>query len=597
MSMIAKLQEGKKLEYGIFVLFLALYCLVSAFHEPWFDEAQAWQIARCLSLRELLFTIPHYEGHPPLWYLILLLPAKLGAPFELGLKTVGLLLSAASAGLLLFRSRLPRVARLLLPFSFFFFYQYGVIVRPYGLMLLLMLLMGQTFPRRNERPWRFTLLMMLLCLTSAYGIVISGGIALGMVWELFREKGPGGLFRELFRDQRTLSLLALLLLAILLVLELLPREDTWVTSADGENSLLLCLLCTLFTFLGDCLLTDSIWFRTDTVLLQNASIPLPSLLSCVFFGLLLWLLIAAAASKRNLKFFVLPYVFFAGFSAAVYVSAHHVGIALIILLFWLEADARDGDRFEIGRALLVRLSKTERDRKLLKHMAGALALACLLVPVYWTGSAAVRELRLEYSYGRSASAFLQENHLDERLILSSFGENSSEDYGEKLGHEDYLNTYENAIPVLICAYLEHNVFLNLGDGRDEEAYMHYRMADYEKSLADMEAWRQKGIPEVLIGNPKLEAMYGDEISINDYSVVFAPEMNYIWKNRERYGIVPIFLRNDLLEECGLEPLTDPKYAFLGGLRITEQMKEDYAGGVPVEDILKPYLDALFGEEG
>jgi len=42
------------------------------FHEPWFDEVQAWMIARCATIKELLTVIPHYEGHPPLWHMILM---------------------------------------------------------------------------------------------------------------------------------------------------------------------------------------------------------------------------------------------------------------------------------------------------------------------------------------------------------------------------------------------------------------------------------------------------------------------------------------------------------------------------------------------
>ena len=47
---------------------LAAYVIVVAtvmcFHEPWFDEAQAWLIARDCSWREMILERPHYEGHP-----------------------------------------------------------------------------------------------------------------------------------------------------------------------------------------------------------------------------------------------------------------------------------------------------------------------------------------------------------------------------------------------------------------------------------------------------------------------------------------------------------------------------------------------------
>ena len=54
---------------------LAAYVIVvgtvMCFHEPWFDEAQAWLIARDCSWREMILKRPHYEGHPPLWWMML----------------------------------------------------------------------------------------------------------------------------------------------------------------------------------------------------------------------------------------------------------------------------------------------------------------------------------------------------------------------------------------------------------------------------------------------------------------------------------------------------------------------------------------------
>ena len=75
--MLEKIKSEKKLEYITLFLFVLTYCIITVFHEPWFDEAQAWQIAKCASLKEIFFEIPHYEGHPPLWWLLLSIPARL----------------------------------------------------------------------------------------------------------------------------------------------------------------------------------------------------------------------------------------------------------------------------------------------------------------------------------------------------------------------------------------------------------------------------------------------------------------------------------------------------------------------------------------
>ena len=52
-----------------FVLYIAIIAIVMCFHEPWFDEAQSWLIARDSSLADIISVRTHYEGHPPFWNL------------------------------------------------------------------------------------------------------------------------------------------------------------------------------------------------------------------------------------------------------------------------------------------------------------------------------------------------------------------------------------------------------------------------------------------------------------------------------------------------------------------------------------------------
>jgi hypothetical protein len=83
----------------------------------------------------------------------------------------------------------------------------------------------------------------------------------------------------------------------------------------------------------------------------------------------------------------------------------------------------------------------------------------------------------------------------------------------------------------------------------------------------------------------------------DYSLVFAPEVNYIWKSQNYHALLPVFLRKDLLEEYDREPLADAKYGLPNGLAITDEMWEQYESGVPMSEVIKPYWDAMFGEAG
>ena len=134
-----KKRKSFSLEWILFFIFVVAYVLVTAFHEPWFDEAEAWQIAKCADLKTIFFVNPHYEGHPPLWHVFLKIPILLGVSYEVGIKTLAGIFSAMSAWLLLFKSPMPKWMRCLFPFGYFLFYQYGVIARPYCMLFLAMI--------------------------------------------------------------------------------------------------------------------------------------------------------------------------------------------------------------------------------------------------------------------------------------------------------------------------------------------------------------------------------------------------------------------------------------------------------------------------
>lgn len=121
------------------IICFLLYCIgvifITIFHEPWYDEFQAWEISKA-SLHDILFFIPHYEGHPPLWHLILKIFSSLNFNPEIGIRIPNLLFMFGAVWLLVFKSPFPKAVKLTLPFTYFLFYQYGVLSRPYSIFLL-----------------------------------------------------------------------------------------------------------------------------------------------------------------------------------------------------------------------------------------------------------------------------------------------------------------------------------------------------------------------------------------------------------------------------------------------------------------------------
>jgi hypothetical protein len=122
-------------------------------------------------------------------------------------------------------------------------------------------------------------------------------------------------------------------------------------------------------------------------------------------------------------------------------------------------------------------------------------------------------------------------------------------------------------------------------------------ADAAANERNLTAWRSVGPPELILGKPELEQLYENVSYKEDYTMVFAMQSNYIWKNRVSSSRFPMFARNDILERFGLSTLDDDQLKYkIDGFSITPEMREAFENGVPMEEILKPYLDAMFGEE-
>jgi len=118
-------------------LWIALTGFTLSYHERWADEAQAWLIARDLSLWRIFSYELRYEGSSGLWHLILWVAQRIfHAPYD-ALGAIGLAFATAGVAFLIFFPPFPRALRWLLVFSYFMVYQYAVIARPYTLLPLL----------------------------------------------------------------------------------------------------------------------------------------------------------------------------------------------------------------------------------------------------------------------------------------------------------------------------------------------------------------------------------------------------------------------------------------------------------------------------
>lgn len=169
----------------VLFLFATIAAVTVWFHEPWADEAQAWLIARDLGIRGILHQMG-YEGSPPLWHLLLWILIRLHLPYT-ALGAVSVTLVAAGMYIWLRWSPLPLAVRLLVPFAFYYQYQYAVVARSYALSTFLAFAAVALWRAKPVRVIPFGLVVALLAQTNMHGFMIAGGIACAFSWQCFRQ--------------------------------------------------------------------------------------------------------------------------------------------------------------------------------------------------------------------------------------------------------------------------------------------------------------------------------------------------------------------------------------------------------------------------
>ncbi len=177
--MLPEPELSRKKNFTILTLILLAYLVFNAFllfgHEMWRDEANVWLMARDLSPFALFREIK-YQGHPCLWYLLVMPFAKLHLPFAtIGFLSYGIM--GFAGGLFVYRGPFHPLVKFALLFSPAFSYYYPVIARNYCLIALLLMLLAYYYPKRNDKPVIYGLLIALLVQADVIAFA-----AAGMIW-------------------------------------------------------------------------------------------------------------------------------------------------------------------------------------------------------------------------------------------------------------------------------------------------------------------------------------------------------------------------------------------------------------------------------
>jgi hypothetical protein len=340
--------------------YAGLVALAIPFHEPWVDEAQAWQLARSLSLPALFKTYIRYEGSPGLWYFLLWILNRAHIGYT-GLHWICGVVALAATSLLVFASPLPRSLKLSLPFTCFLLFQYAVVARNYVLVPILLFALAYCW---KKSPLLVALVLGLLANTALHAAVISGGLALVYGIEHLRK---GSLKSAHQRRKLLLSALIVAAFYAFAIWTAWPPHDLALSRVRGESPTPIAHA-----------IASLVWGICEP---WGLSIPF-------------WIVIALWFAARRKLMYLLPVLFFAVFSGEVYANWWHVGllVPLLICLLWITwpepaaASARASRYETIGRFAMIFMIATQ---------------------LLWSGYALVYDHYNAYSGDRAAAAFLK----------------------------------------------------------------------------------------------------------------------------------------------------------------------------------------------
>jgi hypothetical protein len=437
------------------ILYVAMLVYAIPRHEPWADEAQAWELAKTLSLKSLFGTYLHYECSPGLWHLVLWIEARLHVTY-VGMHWVSGLIALMGVGVLIKLAPFPLPVRLLLPFTYFLSFQYAVIARSYVLFPLLLFALAVVWGRRFENPMPVFLILGLIANLSAHGLAITVGVAcvLGLDWFSHRNELSHGIWFS-----ATVFLIAMMGFAAWCIM---PAPDAgWVVAAKqmqahgGHTDLVRAIQgvhpwMRRFPFRLELIIAMIIEFQQ--VLCQGIT-------DLLALGLLVWCLLGWRLWKSQSLQYMLPVLALAFPCTFTPFHFYHAGLfwLLFIFLWWVTWPQVPALEASPGRT-------TNWPEKLLLWSV----VLCIAIQISWAMSAFHYDAFKSYSPDRDAAVVLADYLRHGRRIDFAVPSQSDGD-----GHgQFYIVGLEPYFPTQPFSNMSHRLWFWGWDDAPREKYLH-----------------------------------------------------------------------------------------------------------------------------
>jgi len=221
------------LALALLLLYAALLAVSLWAHEPWRDELHYWMSARASGGLLELWENRRFDGHPPLWSLVLFGASRISR--EVAMMQVshfGIALTAAAV--FVWRAPFSPRLKLLHLLGYFTLFEYGTLSRNYALGELWLWLFCMACLNRQQRTWPLALLLVLMSQSNVHIYLVGCSMMLALGMELLRQ-------RRLPRDFPLSLALVLISVGLFLFVTRLPAGTSYPVGANLTFSLpLLC---------------------------------------------------------------------------------------------------------------------------------------------------------------------------------------------------------------------------------------------------------------------------------------------------------------------------------------------------------------------
>jgi hypothetical protein len=306
MTISVKTRGGKPATFdpfmwGAFILYALLLGYAMMHHELWGDEVHSWNIAKGSGSYSDMIANRRYEGHPPAWYTVLWIISRF-THNVVCMQAAQWLVAVSVAFMMLFHSPFGRGTRMLLPFGYYFLFEYGVLSRNYALGILFAC--GICLIMRKEFRYKTVLYYVLLfCMSNVHLLALLLAASLHLYFLLLK--------LEQKKSVRTVltHILAGALVLLPAVYFIFPPSDGSLNIHYWAGVWNIHQLSTPIEIPLRSLLPVPAWWKyhfwnTECLLEAKKTYPLLKFINpLVALGLLVWVFYILRANKKSLTLF------------------------------------------------------------------------------------------------------------------------------------------------------------------------------------------------------------------------------------------------------------------------------------------------------